>query len=311
MKAARLHAFGQPLVIEDVPEPEPQLGEALFRVRYAAVNPVDVWLTEGTVWGGKQRLPFIPGAEGAGEVHGRAVVAHGSGLGVRRDGLYREWADVPAGAVVDVPVGVDLQQAAGLGVAGTTAWRLVNEVARIGPEDRVLVLGSSGGVGSLVVQLAKSAGATVWGQSTSEEKTAFIREIGADRAVVAGADDLSAAVGELEPTVVMDPLANGFTAAAISAVQPFGRIVLYGASAGSRADIDLRMLYRNSIQLRTFSGTIEPDDRNGRALSEALQAVARGELRVPIDDVLPLERVNEAHARIRDRRVKGKLLLAP
>ena len=86
--------------------------------------------------------------------------------------------------------------------------------------------------------------------------------------------------------------------------------MLYGVSAGDRAEIDLRALYRKAIRLLTYSGTIEPDDRNRMALEAVIAAVARGELRVVVDEVLPLEQVAEAHRRIKERRVRGKLLLA-
>ena len=167
MKAARVHAFGEELRIDDVPEPAPGPGEGLLQVRFAAVNPIDVWLTRGTVAGGTQRLPFVPGVEAVGEVDGRAVVARGAGLGVTRDGLYRERADVPPEALVDIPDGLDLERVAGIAVTGATAWRVVRDIAQVTSEDRVLVLGASGGVGSLALQLAKATGATVWGQTSS------------------------------------------------------------------------------------------------------------------------------------------------
>lgn len=311
MRAARVHAFGEELRLDDVPEPEPGPGEALLEVQFASVNPLDVWVTRGTVAGGRQPLPFVPGSEASGEIDGRPVLVRGGGLGVARDGLYRERASVPAEAVTPVPSGLGLDIAAGLGVAGATAWMLVHEVARVGAEDRVLVLGASGGVGSLVVQLARSAGATVWGQTTSPDKAAFVTGLGAERAVVATADELAAAASGLEPTVVVDPLADGYTVAAIEALSPFGRLVLYGASAGERAEVDLRALYRKSVQLLTYSGTIEPAERNRAATERALEAAARGELVVNVDEVLPLERAAEAHRRIVERRVRGKLLLRP
>jgi NADPH2:quinone reductase len=311
VRAVRVHAFGEPLRVEEVPEPEPGPGEVLVEVRYAGVNPLDVWVTEGTVAGGGQPLPFVPGADGAGEVDGRPVVVRGAGVGVTRDGLYRERAAVPASAVFPVPEGLDLRTAAALPVAGSTAWRLVHDVARVGPDDRVLVLGASGGVGSLVVQLSRRQGASVWGQTTDPGKAGFLEDLGAERAVVADAGALVRAVADLGPTVVVDPLGGPFTPAAVEALAPFGRLVLYGTSAGPRAELDLRTLYRKAVQVLTYSGTIEPEDRNREALREVLEAARRGELRASVDEVLPLERAAEAHRRIRERRVRGKLLLAP
>jgi NADPH2:quinone reductase len=312
MRAVRVHAFGAPLHVDDVPEPEPGDGEVLFEVGFVGVNPLDLWVADGTVAGGTQPLPFVLGSEASGTIEGRAVMVRGGGVGTARDGLYRALAAVPVDTVVDVPAGVDPQQAAGLGVAGETAWRLVHDVARVTPDDRVLVLGASGGVGSLVVQLAKAAGAAVTGQTSSQDKVAFVREMGADDVVVADADDLTDAASGTAPTVVIDPLAGAFTGAAVAAMAPFGRLILYGASAGATVDrFDLRALYRKSVDVLTYSGTMERQGwvREGMAL--ALAAVARGELHVPIDEVLPLERAQEAHDRIRRREVRGKLLLRP
>lgn len=310
VKAARIHAFGGELSIDEADEPAPAHDDLVVPVRFAGVNPLDVWVTQGTVAGGKQPLPFVPGVEGVVEADGRLAMARGGGLGVTRDGLYRQRATVPRGAVVPLPDGVDPQQAAGAAVAGSTALALA-ELASIGPQDRVLVLGASGGVGSLMIQVAKATGATVWGQTTSGDKARFLEEQGVDRAVVASADELPKATRELEPTVAIDPLGDGFTRAAVEALQPFGRIALYGASAGHLQELDLRSLYRKAIQLLTYSGTIDPPERNRELLERVLKALSRGDLHVPIDEVLPLDRAAEAHRRILERRVRGKLLLAP
>lgn len=309
MKAARIHAFGEELSIDEVDPPQPEGEDLVVPVRFAGVNPLDVWVTQGTVAGGKQALPFVPGVEGVVEVEGRPALARGGGIGVLRDGLYRERAAVPRTAVLPLPEGVDPQQAAGAAVAGSTAIAL-SEVASIGAEDRVLVLGASGGVGSLMIQVAKTAGATVWGQTTSRDKAGFLEELGVDRAVVADADELPTATSEFDPTVAIDPLGDGFTRAAVEALQPFGRIALYGTSAGHLQEIDLRTLYRKGILLLTYSGTIDPPERSRELLEKVVAALASGELRIPIDEVLPLERAAEAHRRILDRRVRGKLLLA-
>ncbi|HJP65862.1 MAG TPA: zinc-binding alcohol dehydrogenase family protein [Actinomycetota bacterium] len=311
MKAARVHAFGEPLRIDDVPNPEPGPDDVVLDVGLAAVNPVDVWLTDGTVAGGTQQLPFVPGVEAIGSVDGRPVIVRGGGVGVTRDGTYRERADLPRGVCVEIPEGLDPERVAGIAVTGTTAWVITNELAQIRSEDRVLVLGASGGVGSLAVQLAKAAGATVWGQTSSPEKASFIESLGADHVVVSQADELPSRVEGLEPTAVLDPLGDRYTTAAVEILEPHGRLVLFGVSAGDRADVDLRTLYRKAIQLLTYSGTIEPDQRNRDGLERVLAAAARGEVRVPVDEVLPLEDAAEAHRRIRERQVQGKLLLRP
>ncbi|GBC86275.1 Quinone oxidoreductase 1 [bacterium HR12] len=309
MRAARLHRFGEPLVVEDAPEPVPGPGEVLVEVAYAGVNPLDVWVTRGTVAGGSQPLPFVPGAEAVGRVDGRWVVVRGAGVGVTRDGLYAERAAVPAEAVVDLPPGVDPAQAAAAPIAGGTAWALAHRVARVTPADRVLVLGAAGGVGSLLLQVLRNAGVRAWGQTGDPGKVAFVEAQGAERVVVAGAADLAGAVAELRPTVVVDPLGDGYTAAALQALEPYGRLVLFGVSAGPTQDLDLRALYRKAISVLTYSGTIEPAERLREATEAVLAELAAGRLRVPVEEILPLERAAEAHRRIEERRVRGKLVL--
>lgn len=296
-------------MVEEAPEPHPGPGEALVEVEYAGVNPLDVWVTRGTVASGTQPLPFIPGAEAVGRLDGRPVVVRGAGIGVSRDGTYAERVAVPLDAVVELPPRSDPVQAAALPIAGGTAWALAHRVARVTPEDRALVLGASGGVGCILLQVLRDAGVRAWGQTGDPDKAGFVRERGAERALVTGPEGLAEAAAELRPTVAFDPLGDGFTAAAIAALEPYGRLALFGVSAGPAQEIDLRTLYRKAISILTYSGTIEPVERVREATEAALHELAAGRVRVPVEEVLPLERAAEAHRRIEERRVRGKLVL--
>ena len=151
----------------------------------------------------------------------------------------------------------------------------------------------------------------MWGQTTDPAKVAFIQGLGADRVVVAAAVNLLGETMDLSATIAIDPLGGGFTAALVEAVVPYGRIVLYGTSAAERAQIHVRQLYRKALRLLGYSGTIEPEERNREAMEAALEVAARGELRVFVDEILPLDRAADAHQRIRDHTVRGKLLLRP
>ncbi|MGI8881145.1 MAG: quinone oxidoreductase family protein [Jatrophihabitans sp.] len=248
MKAARVHRFGDALQIDDVPEPQPGPGEVSIDIEFVAVNPLDVWVTQGTVAGGSQPLPFIPGIEAVGVVDGRRYVVDASNFGTARDGLYRERAAVPRAALIPVSESADPAQAAAMPVTGRTAWWLVNQVAPVSEADRVIVLGASGGVGSLVVQLAKGRGAVVWGQTSSQEKVESITEAGADRAVVANADNLAVQLAELAPTIAFDALGGRFTRVLVGALGMGGRIVLVATSSDPEATLDLRTLYRKGRQ---------------------------------------------------------------
>jgi NADPH2:quinone reductase len=239
------------------------------------------------------------------------VVLHGGGLGITRDGTYRERAAVPEAAVIALPDQVDLAQAAALGVAGVTAWRLVHEVARVGPNDRVVVLGASGGVGVLLMQLARALGAEVWGQTSTAAKVDAIHEEGAHGVWVVGDDGLADARPPVAPTVVFDPLGDGYTALAIRILEVGGRLAIFGTSAGSRAELELRDLYRKGLSVLGYSGLASGREELAAALRACIDEVAAGRLHVRVDEVLPLERGEEAHQRLRDRKVRGKLLLEP
>jgi NADPH2:quinone reductase len=196
-----------------------------------------------------------------------------------------------------------------MGVAGLTAWQVVHEVAQVSDEDRVLVLGASGGVGSTIVSLCRSLGAAVWGQTGSADKAAAIQEDGAEPVVVAGPDELGEAIGDLQPTAVFDPLGNGFVRPAVEALAGRGRIVSFGTSAGPEVQFNLRTLYRKHASILGYGGMGLTPKEHREGLQQALSALRDGQLRVRIDSVLPLEEVNDAFRRLVERRVRGNLLL--
>lgn len=306
--AARLIEHGTPLEVAEVDLPDPATGEVAVDMAFAGVNPVDRYGALGRV-APNGPIPRTLGTEGAGWVDGRPVLVRGHGLGATRDGLWATGAVVPSDAVIDLPAGVDLDSAAAMGVAGVTAWRTVTEKAAVGADDRVLVLGARGGVGSIAVSVAKSAGATVWGQTASPDNETWITDRGADRVVVADAGSLAEAVTELEPTVVIDPLGGGFFGAAVEAMAPRGRLVILGTSADTHGDVPLQALYRKGLTVYGYAGLIEPDDVMARHTSQALEALRDGRLRVVIDRAVPLAEVNDAFQLLADRQVRGKLLL--
>src|SRR5439155_4632098 len=200
-------------------------------------------------------------------------------------------------------------EAAAMGVAGVTAWRTATEQARVTADDRVLVLGASGGVGSILVSLCRSLGARVWGQTGNPDKAAFVTAQGAEEVVTAGPADLAGAVERLAPTVVFDALGGGFSAAAVEALSPFGRLVSFGVSAGPMAEVNMQSLYRKGLSVHGYGGLIEPEDRMAAGRSAALAALADGRLRVALAERLPLERVNEAFVALVGRAVTGKIVL--
>jgi NADPH2:quinone reductase len=306
--AARLVQHGQRLQIQDTEIPDPDGDEVVLRVVYSGVNPVDIYAARGHV-ASDAPVPRTLGAEGAGTVDGRQVVARGYGIGTARDGLWATESVVPRAALIDIPDGVDMRAAAAMGVAGVTAWRAVTELARVEADDRVLVLGASGGVGSIIVSIAKSVGAAVAGQTSNEDKAEWIMERGADQVVVTDAPTLAAAMTHLRPTVVFDGLGGGFTGGAVEALRSRGRLVLFGTSAGPEGQVPLQSLYRKAVTVLGYESMLDSDEAVNTALRQALEALAAGRFSVPIDSAIPLDQVNEAFDRIQRRDVQGKVVL--
>jgi NADPH2:quinone reductase len=306
--AARLVRLGEPLELQELELPEPGEAEALIEVAYGGVNPIDLYGAQGLA-APDGPVPRTLGTEGAGTVDGRPVLVRGFGIGTMRDGLWATAAIVPRAALIDLPEGVNLPQAAAMGVSGATAWRTVTEVAQVTADDTVLVLGASGGTGSIIVSLAHGIGATVAGQTGSEAKRDWISALGADYVVVSDGLGLADALVDLPPTVVFDALGGDFTGAAIEAMQPHGRLVLFGTSAGLTGQLPLRQLYRKGITVHGYAGLLASNEAITAALDQALQALASGRFTVPIDSELPLDQVNVAFEMIRQRSLHGNLVL--
>jgi NADPH:quinone reductase len=308
-RAARLHDIGSTLRLDEIDDPVPEAGDVLVDVAFASVNPLDVWITRGNVGAAAAHLPWVPGTEATGYSDGRAVLVRGAGLGVLRPGLYCDRVAVPASAVQEVPAGLDLAQVAGLPVAGITAWQALHACGHLQSDDRVLVLGASGGVGSVAVQLAALTGARVWGQTGSAENVSIIEADGAECAVVSDAAGLVDAVVELNPTMVLDPLGGAFTDHAIAALADRGRLVVYGTSQDEMVTLNWRRMYRKAITVVGYSGLIDTAEGQRDILASMFALMAEGRLHLRLGAVLPLADAAESHARIVERRARGKLIL--
>ena len=309
MRAARLHSIGGTLQLDEVPDPQPGPGEQLVELAYASVNPLDVWITQGSIGAAASHLPWTPGSEATGYIDGRPVLVRGGGLGVVRPGVYCSRIAVPEDWLIPLDSRLDLAQVAATPVAGITAWQALHGRAHVQPEDRVLVLGASGGVGAMAVQLAKIAGATVWGHTGSPAKADGIIANGADNVVVGSAGALESEIESFQPTVILDALGGPYTDAAIAGIAPKGRLVVYGTSNDERVSINLRRLYRKGVTLLGYSGLVDTPEEQRESLDTMLAMMATGALHVPVGEVLPLSAAADAHARILARGVEGKIVL--
>ena len=309
MRAITVATYGSPLIVSEVADPVAADGQELVDVVYASVNPLDIWVSQGN-FAGLTPQPHTPGVEGVvRRANGDFAVV--TGVGVGNAGTYAERLAAPVSGLIAVPAGTDLRQAAALGVAGVTAWMCLHALAEVKATDTVLVLGASGGVGSVAAQLAKIAGATVIGQTSSDGKVASVESLGARAIVAASGTELASALDGVAPTVVIDGIGGDFTGACVNSVAPGGRIVNFGTSAGTAVGFDMRAFYRKGTRLFGYGGLLLTPSQRDTAFAALFGFVADGSLRVPIDAVLPLAEANDAHQRILNKQVQGKLLLDP
>jgi NADPH2:quinone reductase len=196
-----------------------------------------------------------------------------------------------------------------MGIAGVTAWRCATERAHVTAGDRVLVLGASGGVGSVLVSIARSMGAEVWGQTGRPDKADWIRERGAAEVIVGDAGRVSETAREFRPTVVFDPLGDGYFGAAVEVLSEKGRLVAFGTSAGAEGEVPLQLLYRKGLTVHGYGGLIETDEALAEGIRGALDALAAGRFEIVVDRKVPLADVEEAFGLLRDRSVLGKVVL--
>ena len=289
-----------------LPDREPGSGEVAVAITHAGVNPIDRYNAEGKVAPDVGHSPDAGSRGGRILADGSVVLISGEGLGSVRDGVWATRAVVPATSITHVPAGVDPAVVACMGIAGLTAWSVVVLRADVQETDRVLILGAGGGVGLAAVSLARSRRATVWGQVGSAAKADAVSDAGAHHVIVG---DETVLTNELRPTVIIDPLGAGFTEKALDILEPQGTYVVFGTSAGARVTLDWQQVYRRGLTIHGQGNLNFTTGDRQRHLTDALAAVACGDLRIPIDRLLPLEQVNDAFAALIDRTVVGKIVL--
>ncbi len=315
MRAVRVTRFGGPEVLEvvdDAPEPEVGPGSALLEVTRAGVNFADTHQAEDSYLA-PTTLPFVPGAEAAGTVDGRRVVALLPGGG------YAERVAAPEATTFRLPDTVDDGTACALVLQGTTAWHLLRTSAHLQQGETVVVMAAAGGVGTLAVQLARAFGAgRVVAVASSPQKRALAEELGADASVDSGEEDLTGAIREAcggRSDVVLEMTGGPTTAACLATLAPFGRLVIYGmASREPTAPVDLGHLTARSQAVVGFwlaHAMRDPARLLARPMAELLDLVGRGTLRATVGATYPLREARRAHEDLRARRTVGKLLLDP
>lgn len=322
MQAIQVSQTGGPEVLTaaELPVPTPKANEALVNIKAAGINFIDVYLREGRY---PTPLPFISGQEAAGVVTevGSEVttikpgdrVAYSSVLG-----SYAEYAAVPANRLVKIPDDLDFEQAAAAMLQGMTAHYLLHSSYPLKKGETALIHAAAGGVGLLLVQMAKKIGARVIATAGTQEKAQLARDAGADDCIVYTEADFETETRRLTDNegvhVVYDGVGKATFDKDLNVLRPRGYLVLFGGSSGAVPPFDLiKLSQKGSLfitrpTLAHYTATRE--ELEWRA-NDVLQSIARGELKLRIHKVYPLAEAEQAHRDLEGRKTTGKLLLKP
>ncbi len=322
MRAIRVSQFGGPeaMKLEELPPPTPGAGQALVRIEAAGVNFIDVYQRSGLY---KGALPLPLGLEGAGVVEGI-----GSGVSTVKVGERVAWTGVPgsyathnvvpADRLVALPAGLDTRQGAAAMLQGMTAHYLAHASYPLKPGDGCLVHAAAGGLGLLLCQMAKRAGARVIGTVSTEEKAKLAREAGADEVVLYTKQDFEAEVmrftGGKKLQVVYDSVAKDTFEKSLNCLAPRGFLILFGQSSGPIPPLDPQILNAKGslyLQRPSLNHHILTREELLQRAGDVLGWIQKGELKVRIGATFPLAQAAEAHRQLEGRKTTGKVLLLP
>jgi len=322
MYAVRVHEFGSVDVMryEQVPLPEPGVGEARVKLEAAGVNFIDIYHRSGQY---KGALPLTLGQEGAGVVEavGPGVTEVKTGDRVAyasQQGSYAEYHVVAAWRLVSVPESVSSQQAAAVMLQGMTAHYLTHSTYPLRPGDVALIHAAAGGVGLLLVQIAKRRGARVIGTVSTEEKAQLAKQAGADEVILYTQADFEQEVKRLTGgkgvNVVYDSVGKTTFDKSLNCLSPRGYMVLFGQSSGAVPPLDPQVLNaKGSLFLTRPTLAYYTADRAEllQRANDLFAWMASGKLEVRIDVTFPLAEAAKAHRYMQARQSKGKVLLIP
>jgi NADPH:quinone reductase-like Zn-dependent oxidoreductase len=338
MKAAYFRQHGGPEVMEygEAPQPVPAPGEALVRLRAAALNRVDKWTRDGYP-NLKLPLPHIPGSDGAGEVAegagqfqpGTRVAINtniGCGtcefcvagqdnlcqrwhlLGETRSGTAAEYVAVPERQLLALPDAVSFEQAAAAGLVFQTAWHSLITRGQIRAGETVLIVGAAGGVNSAAIQIAKLAGCRVMVVGSDARKLALAGSLGADVLIDRSQVDWGKQVYQLTNKrgvdVVVDNVGGPVLMTSLRSARKGGRILTVGNTAGPKLEFDNRYMFAKGLSL--LGSTMSTRAEYGQVMG----LIFAGRLKPVIDRVFPLAEIQAAHEHLERGDVMGKIVLA-
>ena len=320
MKAIQVKHTGGPEVLEvvELSAPEAKGNEAVVKIAVAGVNFIDVYYREGRY---KAVLPFVPGQEAAGEVVAVGPDVTQVKVGDRVAytmvmGSYAEYAAVTADRLVKIPEGVSCQQAAAVMLQGSTAHYLSHDTYALKRGETALVHAAAGGVGLLLVQMARDIGARVIGTTSTEEKARLAREAGAQDVILYTQQDFETETRRLTSghgvDVVYDSVGKTTFEKGLNILRPRGYMVLFGGSSGAVPPFDLIQLSQKGslyVTRPTLAHYIASREDLNRRARDLFAMILSGKLKLRIEHTYPLKGAAQAHRDLESRKTTGKLLL--
>ena len=322
MKAIRVHNHGGPeaLIYEDIPVPEPKAGEARVKIEAIGLNFIDVYQRTGLY---PLPTPFTLGMEGAGVVdavgEGVTEVKPGDRVAYAMiPGSYAEYAVVPAAKLAPLPGGIDAKVAAGLMLQGMTAHYLTQSTYPLKRGETALIHAAAGGVGLLLIQAAKIAGACVIGTVSNEAKTRLAKEAGADEVILYSQSDFLAEVRRITDGagvhVVYDSVGATTFDKSLDCLRPRGYMVLFGQSSGPVAPVNPGILAAKGSLFLTRPSLLHYMLTRAELLERAnalFHWTAAGKLKLRIENTYPLRDAAAAQRQLEGRKTTGKVILIP
>lgn len=330
MKALVVEKPGEPLVVTDQSDVQPAAGDAVVRLKTAALNHRDLWIAQGQYPG--MKTPVVLGSDGAGIVEsvgsgvdpswaGKEVVinpglAWGDDpraqapsfqiLGSPRDGTMAGSIVIPAEQLHAKPAHLNWEEAAALPLAGLTAYRALFAQGRFEAGETVLVSGVGGGVATLALFFAVAAGGDVWVTSSSQEKIEQAKQFGAKGGFLYTSPDWPKEAAEqgVSPALAIDGAGGPGFSLLIDAVRPGGRIVNYGVTAGVTEELNLRKVFWK--QLHLIGSTMGSAEQ----FAQMLEFVSKHQIKPIVDRVFPLDRGNDAFTYLAEASQFGKVVLS-
>ncbi|MCA9417819.1 MAG: NAD(P)-dependent alcohol dehydrogenase [Candidatus Omnitrophica bacterium] len=324
MRIWRFHEFGpiENLQLDEVPTPEPGADESLVELEYAALNPADKFLVN-KMYPRPGKPPMAVGRDGSGRIvkpgnsgrfkEGDSVVILRSDIGVRRDGTLAEFVTVPEESLAPLPDGWSFEEGAAAPLVHLTAWRALVHQGEIHPGQTVLVTGSSGGVGTAAIQLAKAFGCRVFAMSRKEEKRKELLDLGADHALDSSdpgkmEEEAKAILGEERVHLVVENLGGPFLQTSINLSGEHGRILVIGLLAGLKSEIVLGQIIFKQTRIEGVQVGAWTAEEAQIAWAGIVEKLDASNQRPVIDQVFPFEEVQEAFTRL-DEGPLGKVLV--